>query len=181
MPLYSPSAFEEAGYEIPTTWDELIALSDQIVADGSTPWCVGFGSEGATGWPATDWIEDIMLRTAGGDVYDQWIADEVPFTDESVKTAAQTFGDVMFKDGYVLGGAEATPDIAFADAPLPMFEEPPNCWLHRQATFINAEFPEASVAGVDYDWFPFPPIDQEGILFGGELSVVGKNELMKLA
>ena len=57
---------------MPETWDELIALSDQIVADGSTPWCVGFESGGATGWPATDWMEDIMLRTAGTETYDKW-------------------------------------------------------------------------------------------------------------
>ncbi|MDQ3294347.1 MAG: ABC transporter substrate-binding protein, partial [Actinomycetota bacterium] len=173
MVWYPKDDFDAAGYEVPTTFDELIALSDQIVTDGSTPWCVGFESGGDTGWPATDWMEDIMLRTAGPDVYDQWAAHEIPFDDPAVVAAAERFGQVMFTDGYVLGGAENTPSIAFADAPLPMFETPPSCWLHRQATFINASFPPDSVAGEDYDWFPFPPIDQEGILFGGELSVVG--------
>ena len=81
----------------------------------------------------------------------------------------------MFADGYVLGGAAATPDIAFGDAPTPMFDDPPKCWLHRQANFINSFFPETAKAGVDYDWFPLPPIDQEGTLYGGELTVVGKN------
>ncbi|MGH9233639.1 MAG: ABC transporter substrate-binding protein [Acidimicrobiales bacterium] len=175
MVWYPKAAFDAAGYEVPETWDDLIALSDQIVEDGSTPWCVGFGSEGSTGWPATDWMEDIMLRTAGPDVYDQWVAHEIPFNDPAVVTAAETFGEVMFTENYVLGGAPATPDIAFADAPAPMFEDPPNCWLHRQASFINAEFPEGTVAGEDYDWFPLPPIDQEGTLYAGELTVVGQN------
>jgi alpha-glucoside transport system substrate-binding protein len=175
MVWYPKDDFDKAGYKVPKTWDELIALSDQIKADGSTPWCVGFGSEGSTGWPATDWMEDIMLRTAGPDVYDQWWKHEIPFNDPAVKKAGETFGDVMFTDGYVLGGAAATPDIAFQDAPGPMFDEPPKCWLHRQASFINASFPETAKAGVDYDWFVLPPIDQEGILFGGELTVVGKN------
>jgi len=175
MIWYPKDDFDAAGYTVPTTFDELIALSDEIVADGSTPWCVGFQSEGSTGWPATDWIEDIMLRTAGPEVYGQWYRHEIPFNDPSVVAAATTFGDVMFGDGYVLGGADATPDIAFGDAPLPMFENPPKCWLHRQASFINAFFPEDTVAGEDYDWFPFPPIDQEGILYGGELTVVGTN------
>jgi alpha-glucoside transport system substrate-binding protein len=175
MVWYPKAAFDAAGYEVPETWDDLIALSDQIVEDGSTPWCVGFGSEGSTGWPATDWMEDIMLRTAGPDVYDQWVAHEIPFNDPAVLTAAETFGEVMFAENYVLGGAPATPDIAFADAPAPMFEDPPNCWLHRQASFINAEFPEDAVAGEDYDWFPLPPIDQEGTLYAGELTVVGQN------
>jgi alpha-glucoside transport system substrate-binding protein len=175
MVWYPKDDFDAAGYEVPETWDDLLALSDQIVADGSTPWCVGFESGGATGWPATDWMEDIMLRTAGGDTYDQWIAHEIPFNDDSVRHAAELFGDIMFKDGYVLGGAAATPDIAFADAPLPMFDSPPKCWLHRQASFINSSFPTDSKAGVDYDWFPLPPIDQDGTLFAGELTVVGKN------
>jgi alpha-glucoside transport system substrate-binding protein len=171
MIWYPKDDFDAAGYEVPETFDDLIALSDQIVEDGGTPWCVGFESEAATGWPATDWMEDIMLRTAGTDVYDQWVSHEIPFNDESVQNAAETFGQVMFTDGYVLGGADQTPAIAFGDAPGPMFQDPPGCWLHRQATFINAFFPPEAEAGVDYDWFPFPPIDQEGTLFAGEFMV----------
>ncbi|MDX1614376.1 MAG: ABC transporter substrate-binding protein, partial [Candidatus Promineifilaceae bacterium] len=60
---YPKDDFEAAGYEIPTTWDEMLALSDQIVADGGVPWCIGIESSGATGWVTTDWLEDIMLRT----------------------------------------------------------------------------------------------------------------------
>jgi alpha-glucoside transport system substrate-binding protein len=175
MVWYPKAAFDAAGYTVPTTFDELIALSDQIVADGSTPWCVGFESGGATGWPATDWMEDIMLRTAGPEVYDQWVSHEIPFNDPAVATAAETFGQVMFTEDYVLGGADQTPAIAFGDAPGPMFSDPPGCWLHRQASFINAFFPEGTEAGVDYDWFPFPPIDQEGTLFAGELAVTFRN------
>ena len=60
--------------QVPQTWDELLALADQIVADGGIPWCIGIESGGATGWPATDWVEDVMLRTAGAEKYDQWVA-----------------------------------------------------------------------------------------------------------
>jgi len=49
---FSPENFEDAGYEVPETMEELKALTDQIVADGETPWCIGLGSGGATGWPA---------------------------------------------------------------------------------------------------------------------------------
>jgi alpha-glucoside transport system substrate-binding protein len=173
MVWYPKDDFDAAGYEVPTTFDELVTLSDQMVADGNTPWCVGFEAEGATGWPATDWMEDIMLRTAGPDVYDQWYAHEIPFNDPAVVNAGEVFGSIMFGDGYVLGGADQTPVIPFGDAPLPMFEDPPGCWLHRQASFINSFFPEDAVAGEDYDWFAFPPIDQEGTLYAGELTVVG--------
>lgn len=171
---YPKQAFDAAGYQIPTTWDALIALSDQIVADGSSPWCIGLESGTATGWPATDWMEDIMLRTAGPGVYDQWVKHEIPFNDPSVKRAGEYFGQVLFTDGYVLGGAEQIPAIAFGDAPAPMFDDPPKCWLHRQASFITDFFPEGAVAGTDYDAFPFPDIDPDksAALFAGELAAV---------
>ena len=175
MIWYPKKAFDAKGYTVPKTWDELMALSDKIKADGGTPWCVGFGSEGSTGWPATDWMEDIMLRTAGPEVYDKWVKHEIPFNDPSVQKAGELFGKVMFADGYVLGGAANTPDVQFKEAAAPMFENPPKCWLHRQANFITAFFPKDAKAGVDYDWFPFPHIDQKGALYGGELTVVGKN------
>ena len=92
---YSPTAFAEPGYEIPETWDDLIALSDQIVADGGKPWCAGIGSGDATGWPATDWIEDVVLRTAGPDVYDQWITHEIPFNDPQIVEAMETVGEIL--------------------------------------------------------------------------------------
>ncbi len=175
MVWYPKAAFDAAGYKVPTTWDQMLALSDQIVADGGTPWCVGFESGSATGWPATDWIEDIMLRTAGLDTYAKWATHQIPFNDPSVLNAAKIFGNIMFHPGYVLGGADQTPSIAFGDAPLPMFDKPPGCWLHRQASFINAFFPASAKAGVDYDWFPLPPIDQPGTLFAGELAVTFRN------
>jgi alpha-glucoside transport system substrate-binding protein len=175
MIWYPKDDFDKAGYEVPETWDDLLALTDQIKQDGGTPWCVGFESGGATGWPATDWMEDIMLATAGQDTYTQWTKHEIPFNDPSVVHAGELFGDLMFGDGNVLGGADQTPNIAFGDAPAPMFDDPPGCWLHRQASFITAFFPEDAEAGVDYDWFPFPSIDQQGVLFAGELAVAFRN------
>ena len=105
MVWYPKDDFDAANYEVPETWDDLIALSDQIVDDGGTPWCIGLESGGDSGWPATDWMEDIMLRTAGGDVYDQWYKHEIPFNDDAVKAAGERFGEILFTDGYVLGGA----------------------------------------------------------------------------
>jgi alpha-glucoside transport system substrate-binding protein len=81
---YVPENFEDAGYEVPQTMEDLKALTEQIVADGGTPWCIGLGSGGATGWPATDWVEDMMLRTQPADVYDQWVNHEIPFNDPAV-------------------------------------------------------------------------------------------------
>lgn len=156
---YNPGAFDAAGYEVPTTWGELIALSDQIVADGGVPWCAGFESEAASGWPATDWIEDIMLRTAGPDVYDQWVNHEIPWTDPAIKTAWETFGEIATNEDYLYGGTTGALTINFGDSPAPLFDDPPGCYMHRQASFITGFFPEGVEAGVDYDFFPFPEID----------------------
>lgn len=82
---YPKKAFEAAGYKTPKTWEELKALSDQIVADGGVPWSIGIESGSATGWVATDWMEDIMLRTAGPEMYDKWVSHKIPFNDPSVK------------------------------------------------------------------------------------------------
>ena len=161
MIWYPKDDFDAAGYTVPTTFDELIALSDEIVADGSTPWCVGFQSEGSTGWPATDWIEDIMLRTAGPEVYGQWYRHEIPFNDPAVVDAATTFGDVMFGDGYVLGGADATPDIAFGDAPLPMFENPPEVLAPPAGELHQRLLPGRHGGGQGLRLVPVPP-DRSG-------------------
>ena len=169
---YNKPAFEAGGYEIPTTWDDLVALSQQILDDGITPWCIGLGSEAATGWPGTDWIEDIMVPTAGADVYNQWTSHEIPFNDPAVLNAFDTFGEIMFAEGFVLGGADGVAAIDFRDAPDPMFNEPPSCMLHRQASFIANFFPEGVESGTDADFFDFPDIDGSGAMGGGELAMV---------
>ena len=156
---YPKDDFDAAGYEIPTTWDELIALSDMIVADGDSPWCVGIESGAATGWPATDWMEEFMLRTTSLENYDAWVAGTLPFTSPEVKNAAETLAEIWFKDGYVYGGTAGIVSTFFGDSPAPMFEEPPKCWLHKQGNFITGFFPEGAEAGVDYGFFYLPPID----------------------
>lgn len=153
---YSPENFADAGYEIPTTMEDLKALTDQIVADGGTPWCIGLGSGGATGWPATDWVEDMMLRTQSPADYDKWVSNEMPFNDPKVVAAIEEFGAFARNDAYVAGGAGAVATTDFRDSPKGMFESPPQCYMHRQASFIPAFFPEGTVVGEDADFFYFP-------------------------
>lgn len=162
---YPKQAFEAAGYTIPNTWEELIALSDQIVADGDSPWCVGIESGTATGWPATDWMEEVMLRTTTLENYDAWSfpaspEERLPFNDPAVKVAAETLASIWFTDNYVNGGREAIASTAFGDAPVAMFDDPPKCYMHKQGNFITSFFPEGTVAGEDYDFFYLPPIDE---------------------
>jgi alpha-glucoside transport system substrate-binding protein len=153
---YSPDNFKDAGYEVPKTMEELIALSDKIVADGGKPWCIGLGSGGATGWPATDWIEDIMLRTQTPDVYDKWVTNEVKFTDPAVTGAFDIFGAFAKNDAYVDGGAAGVASTDFRDSPKGLFSTPPKCYMHHQASFIPSFFPEGTKMGVDADFFYFP-------------------------
>jgi alpha-glucoside transport system substrate-binding protein len=172
---YPVAAFEEAGYTVPTTWDELIALSDQIVADGGTPWCVGIESDAATGWPATDWMEEIMLRTTSLENYDNWsfpasLEERLPFTDEAVVNAANVLGELWFTENYVLGGRESIANTFFGDAPVPMFDEPASCYMHKQGNFITSFFPEGVVAGEDYSFFYLPSIDEA---YGSPFLVAG--------
>jgi alpha-glucoside transport system substrate-binding protein len=173
--FYPKKAFDEAGYKVPTTWDEQTALMDQIVKDGDTPWCIGIESGGATGWPATDWIEDIMLRTTSLENYDKWTKGELPFTSPEVKNAFQKLTDIWFNDKYVYGGRKAIATTSFGDAPAPMLQDPPKCWLHRQGTFITTFMEKAKPgikAGVDYDFYYLPPIDPQygkPVLFAGDL------------
>ena len=153
---YSPENFEDAGYDIPESMEDLKALTDQIVADGGTPWCIGLGSGAATGWPATDWVEEMMLRTQAPDVYDRWVSNEMPFTDPAVIGAIEEFGAFARNDAYVAGGAGAVASTDFRDSPKGIFASPPACYMHRQASFIPAFFPEGTVVGEDADFFYFP-------------------------
>jgi alpha-glucoside transport system substrate-binding protein len=153
---YSPDNFADAGYEVPQTMEELKALTDQIVADGGTPWCIGLGSGGATGWPATDWVEDMMLRTQPADVYDKWVKHEIPFNDPAVVGAIDEFGAFAKNDKYVAGGAAAVASTDFRDSPKGLFSSPPQCYMHKQASFIPSFFPEGTELGTDADFFYFP-------------------------
>ncbi len=160
---YSPEQFEEAGYEIPETMEELKALTDQIVDDGGTPWCIGLGSGAATGWPATDWVEDMMLRTQPPEVYDQWVNNEIPFTDPAVQNAIEEYGYFARNDAYVQGGASAVASTDFRDSPAGLFQFPPECYMHKQATFIPTFFPEGTEVGPDVDFFYFPAYEGEDL------------------
>jgi alpha-glucoside transport system substrate-binding protein len=173
---YSPENFEDAGYDVPETMEDLIALSEQMIADGETPWCIGLGSGPATGWPATDWVEDIMLRTQAPEVYDGWVSNEIAFNDPRVIEAVETFGLFAKNDDMVAGGAAAVGSTDFRDSPTGLFSSPPQCYMHRQASFAPAFFPEGTELGTDADFFYFPSFAGKDlgnpVLGGGTLMAV---------
>lgn len=170
---YVPAQFEANGWEVPTTWDELDALEQQIIDMGQTPWCIGIDGGAGSGWPGTDWVEDFMLRTAGPEVYDQWWQHQIPWTDPAVKTAFETWGEIVTDETMVFGGPQTVVATNFGEAFVPMFEDEPSCYLHRQANFITSFFSEQFpdlVAGEDYNFFVLPPINEE---FGNPLLTAG--------
>lgn len=171
---YDPAVFDDNGYDIPESWEAMVELSDQMVADGITPWCIGIESSDATGWVATDWLEDIMLRLHGEDVYDDWVTNDVEFDSPEVREAIEGYFDpIWFGDDYVLGGTPNILQTSFGDAVLPIFDG--QCGMHRQASFIEGFFPDGATVGEDIDFFYLPGIEESGVgdpvLIAGDLAV----------
>jgi alpha-glucoside transport system substrate-binding protein len=160
---YSPSVFEENGYEIPETFDDLLVLQDQMRTDGIVPWCIGIESGDATGWPLTDWFEDLILRFHGPDVFDEWVAHEIPFNDPRILEVGQVIEEIWFTDGNVLNGRQSIASTGFAQAGLPVMDG--QCGMHRQANFYAANFTDAGVTefGPDgeVDAFYFPTVNDD--------------------
>lgn len=176
---YIPDNFEDAGYEVPKTMEELKALTEQIAKDGDTPWCVGIGSGAATGWPATDWVEDLMLRTQTPEDYDKWTTNELKFNDKKVIEAIEDYGWFTRNDDFVYGGANSVPATDFRDSAKGMFASPPQCYLHRQASFVTSFFPDGTEVGDDVDFFYFPAYESKDlgtpVLGGGALWTITKD------
>ena len=175
---YNPQMFADFGYEVPTTWDEMMELSETIVADGGVPWSISMESGPATGWVGTDWVEDIMLRTTTLENYDAWTvptsADErLLFDSPEVRRAFELFGDVANTEGYVLGGSDRMLGTQFFDIGVPLVTE--DAFMTKMGSFmppwIDSDTYEYTISPDGNLWyFAFPPIDEE---FGVPVLVAG--------
>jgi alpha-glucoside transport system substrate-binding protein len=168
---YIPSVWEEKGYEVPETLTDFKALVDEMIANGDTPLCVGIESGPATGWPFTDWVEELILREQGIDYYNQWVGHEIPFNDQAV---VDTFDEVAgpdglwTKDGAVFASGGSIAATAFGDNGTPLVDG--QCMMHRQASFYSAFFPEGTEFGDgpgQVSTFYFPADDGQPVLVGG--------------
>ena len=155
---YRPDVIDLSGGP-PATWDALQQLVTDNADAADSGWCVGIESGAASGWPGTDWIEDIVLRQAGPDVYNSWWQGDTKWTDPAIKSAWETFGSVV-ADSF--GGGTGVNATNFEVAGDPLFSDPPGCLFHHQASFITGlgAFADAA-AGTDYDFFPFPDINTQ--------------------
>ncbi|MFA5571070.1 MAG: ABC transporter substrate-binding protein [Sphaerochaetaceae bacterium] len=174
---YPKKAWEREGYQVPKTWNEMLSLMDRMVANGHTPWAIGIEAGGATGWVGTDWIEDIMLRTAGPDVYDKWVSNELPFNAPEVQHAFDILAEIWLNPKYVYGGKNTILTSSFGDSQRPMFDTPPKAWMHRQGNFITGFFPDRIQDNLEEEVgvFALPAIDPSfgiPVLGGGDQFVV---------
>jgi len=179
---YSPTTFVSRGYATPGSWAEMTALSERMIADGLAPWCIGIESAGATGWVATDWVEDVLLRAIGVEAYDAWVAGELAFASETVSGAIGTYmAPIWTDDRAVAGGRASIATRSFGASVRGILGEDPDCGMHRQAAFIEdfivSVAPDARF-GVDYDVFALPPISSEvrPVLGGGEFAALLTDE-----
>jgi len=184
---YSPAKFAEWGIEVPTTWDELLAATKTIAdTTGEAPWCAGFQSDAASGWPGTDWVEDLVLRQSGADVYDQWVNHDIPFDDPQIVDAMDSVGDILLNPDYVnagYGGVESINSTTFGDVARVIGEG--NCALHHQASFYDGFLVDPAngntTVGPDADvWaFMLPPVDAsagKAVVGGGEIVAAFSND-----
>jgi alpha-glucoside transport system substrate-binding protein len=174
--FYPKGPFEAAGYAAPETFDDLLALSDEIAGTGTTPWCFGIESEAATGWPATDWVENLYVINNGAEAYQQWVSHEVPFNDPTVKETLEQMDALLLADGRTNGGRQSIASNNFNTAANPMFDEPPGCFMYRQGNFVAQAggFPDDVLADLDetVGVFPMPgqSADDKPVLGGGDLA-----------
>jgi alpha-glucoside transport system substrate-binding protein len=154
------------------TWAQLTRLTASLAAGGTPPWCVGLEDSSSSGWPGTDWIEDILLHQSGPQAYDQWIAGTLPWTSEPVVRAWQTFGEIADTPGQVHGGTRTALLTNYGQAGQPMFASPPECYLDHEGSFITGFYTQDTLGspgskahpqpGTDFRFVPFPPLTAAG-------------------
>jgi alpha-glucoside transport system substrate-binding protein len=178
---YSPAQFAEWGVEVPTTWDEMLTLT-QTIADetGTAPWCAGFGSDAATGWPGTDWVEDLVLRQAGAETYDKWVSHEIPFSDPAIVAAFNSVGEILLNPDFVnagFGDVKSINSTPFGDPARALGDG--TCALHHQASFFDGFIQDPkngnATVGPDADIWAFvtPSIEAGGNAVTGGGEIVG--------
>ena len=161
---YNPQAFAAANYAVPETWNDMITLADRMVADDQTPFSIAAGGGPANGWALTDWISEIVLNHCGPELYDQWIAGEIPWSEPCIKQSFEMFDQILATKGYVLGGSQGIIATTDAQGTYPLYTDPPRAYMDYIASFAQAfiasQYPNLK-AGDDYNFFTFPTIDPE--------------------
>jgi alpha-glucoside transport system substrate-binding protein len=158
---YDPETYK--GPAAPKSWTELNDWAKQFAASGTTPWCVGIESGAASGWLATDWIEQFVLTNYGTQTWDAWASGDLPWTSPEIKSAFEAFGAIATDPAMVNGGPTAVVSTDFIQGSLPLWADPARCALTLQAdwlgTTVVAQVP-GTAEGKDVDFFLFPPVTE---------------------
>jgi alpha-glucoside transport system substrate-binding protein len=184
---YNPKQFTANSYQIPSTWQDMITLSNTIASSGKFPWSMGTSAGSASGWPAADWIAQIYLNLNGGDMYDKWVAHQIPWTDNSIKEAFQMFGQIVGGNHYINGAPQSILALDPQTASYKPFSDPPGAYMYYLGDFtegfIHNQFPSL-VPGTDFNFFPFPSINAQyaGAVTGGAdlVTALKDNEAVKM-
>jgi alpha-glucoside transport system substrate-binding protein len=156
---YDPKVWQTKGFQIPATWDDLMSLSDQIANSGNFPWCVALESGDYSGWPGTDWLEDIVLRKFGQKTYNDWWQGSLDWGSPEIRQAWETWGQIVTDPRMVYGGANKMLTTNFADVGNGLFTNPPDCYMVHQGSFITGFFQDNNPGVMpltDFDFFSFP-------------------------
>ncbi len=172
--FYDPKNFAAKSYQVPSSWDQLMSLQQQIASSGTTPWCIGLESGSASGWPGSDWVKEIVLSQSGPTVYDAWWSGKQKWTSPEIKQAWTTFGQILGSgDKNAYGGAQYMLSTNFGDSGQPMFTSPPKCYMHNQGSFITDFFQKYSTAPKPVDDFKFFPLPDVSTKYAGAHVVAG--------
>lgn len=177
--FYPKAAYDQAGFDkAPKSLQEMATIGDRMKAAGQAPWCMGWQDAQATGWVGTDWVEDLILRMWGPDVYDEWTSHGIPFNDPRIVETLDRFKEMTLTAGQTYGGPKGVLNTPFGDSFNPAFSDPPKCWWQRQGNFITGFLPDAIQADLDNEvgLFAFPA-DAEGwpglpMLGGGDIAAL---------
>jgi alpha-glucoside transport system substrate-binding protein len=176
---YNPANFKAAGLTVPKTDADLTALTTKIKAKKlGYPWCIGIESGGATGWAATDWMEEYVLRYGGESQYTAWWKGKLPWSSATVQKAAKKFAGIALTEGNVNGGGKAIAATGFGDTANLFKTDKNKCFMMRQGSFITDFFPDAIKAAYKANDFtnvgvfklPAPAGTTDAVLGGGDLA-----------
>jgi alpha-glucoside transport system substrate-binding protein len=151
---YNLEEFAQAGYTQPASWQELVNLSNRMVEDGHTPWCMGVFDPGGTGWPITDWLETVVLRSEGPHFYDLWANHGIPFNDPAVVAALEKVGTLTHTAGYVFPDPGIIDDRTIGEALHLVSQDDPQCWMFPAGAWASGYFGDGPMVAM-----PFPAIN----------------------
>jgi alpha-glucoside transport system substrate-binding protein len=186
--FYNPAVFKANGWKVPTNWADFQALQTTIKnSNVAYPWCAGTESGGATGWSLTDWMEELVLKNYGMNVYNQWWQGKVKWTDPRITKIgdqlAATLDDSSMTQSGGKGVVARNFGLATTQGLFATGKANGACALLKQGSFITGFFPDAiqaEIKSANYSHvgvfaFPTPPGGQAAVLGGGDTAAVFHN------